>query len=73
MLYDNSGEKPLLIDAGGKKMKTAKEIVLKKDVAKVSAALRRAAKQARKKAVQTHTPLVIYEDGRVKRKMVVEG
>ena len=54
-------------------MKTAKEIVMKKDVAKVSAALRRAAKQARKKAVQTRTPLVIYEDGRIKRKMVIEG
>jgi Ribonuclease G/E len=54
-------------------MKTAKETVLKKDVAKVSAALRRAAKQARKKAVQTRTPLVIYEDGRIKRKMVIEG
>ena len=54
-------------------MKTAKEAVSKKDIAKVSAALRRAAKQARKKAMQTHTPLVIYEDGRVKRKRVVEG
>jgi hypothetical protein len=51
-------------------MKTAKKTVLKKDLAKVSAALRRAAKQARKIAQQTRTPLVIYEDGRVKRKMV---
>jgi len=54
-------------------MKVTKETLYKKDVAKVSAALRRAAKQARKKAVQTRTPLVIYEDGRIKHKMVVEG
>ena len=51
-------------------MKTVKKTVLEKDLAKVSAALQRAAKQARKIAQQTRTPLVIYEDGRVKRKMV---
>mgnify|MGYP000913371393 CR=1 FL=1 len=54
-------------------MKTAQETALKKELANVSAALRRAAKQARKKALQTRTPLVIYEDGRVKRKMLAKG
>jgi len=51
-------------------MKTFKGAGSEKDVANVSAALRRAAKQARKKAVQTRTPLVIYENGRIKRKML---
>ncbi len=53
-------------------MKTVKGTVWEKDVANVSAALRRAARQARKRAQQTHTPLVIYEDGRIKRKMVMQ-
>jgi len=44
--------------------------VLDEDLAKVGAALRRAAKQARKIAERTHTPLVTYEQGRVIRKMV---
>jgi hypothetical protein len=51
-------------------MKTVKGTGLEQDVANVSAALRRAARQARKTAQQTRTPLVIYEDGRVKRKIV---
>jgi len=40
------------------------------DLAQVEKALRRAAKQARKIAQQTGTPLVIYEDGRVVKKMI---
>ena len=49
-------------------MKSAKKVVLDKDMAKVGIALRRAAKQARKTALQTNTPLVIYENGRVIKK-----
>ena len=51
-------------------MKATKKIVLDEDLSKVGTALRRAAKQARKIAETTHTPLVIYEQGRVIRKMV---
>jgi hypothetical protein len=51
-------------------MKAVKKTIRDEDLAKVGAALRRAAKQARKIAERTHTPLVIYEQGRVKRKMV---
>ncbi|MBS3919853.1 MAG: hypothetical protein KG012_13300 [Deltaproteobacteria bacterium] len=51
-------------------MKATKKIVLDEDLTKVSAALRRAARQARKTAERTQTPLVIYEQGRVIRKMV---
>jgi len=40
------------------------------DLAQVEKALRRAAKRARKIAQQTGTPLVIYEDGRVVKKMI---
>jgi hypothetical protein len=38
------------------------------DLAKVGTALRRAAKQARKIALRTDTPLVIYENGRIIKK-----
>ena len=51
-------------------MKRAKKVVLDEDLAKVGVALRRAARQARKLALQTNTPLVIYEDGRVIKKKV---
>ena len=49
-------------------MKRARNVVLDQDLAKVGTALRRAAKQARKIALQTGTPLVIYENGRVIKK-----
>jgi len=49
-------------------MKGVKKAVLDEDLAKVGTALRRAAKQARKTAIQTNTPLVIYENGRVVKK-----
>ncbi|MCK5526785.1 MAG: hypothetical protein KAJ05_06525 [Candidatus Latescibacteria bacterium] len=42
------------------------------DLAQVGKALLRAAKQARKIAQQTGTPLVIYEDGKVVKKMIVQ-
>ena len=54
-------------------MKGNKKLVLDEDLAKVGAALRRAAKQARKIAEQTHTPLIIYDRGRVVRKRVGKG
>jgi hypothetical protein len=47
-----------------------KKVVHDKDLARVGAALRRAAKQAKKTAERTHTPLVVYEEGRIIRKMV---
>jgi predicted Rossmann-fold nucleotide-binding protein len=49
-------------------MRGTQKAVLDEDLAKVGTALRRAAKQARKIAIQTNTPLVIYENGRVIKK-----
>ncbi len=55
-------------------MKRSKKVVIRdKDLAKVGTALRRAAKQARKIALQTNTPLVIYENGRVIKKKLSRG
>jgi hypothetical protein len=48
-------------------MKAAMKRVLDEDLSKVGPALRRAARQARKIAERTHTPLVIYEHGHVIR------
>jgi hypothetical protein len=48
----------------------AKKIIRDEDMAKVGAALRRAAMQARRIAERTRTPLIVYEQGRVKRKMI---
>ncbi len=53
-------------------MKSAKKIVRDEDLAKVGPALRRAAKQARKIAASTHTPLFIYKKGRVIRMKIEE-
>jgi Ribonuclease G/E len=52
-------------------MKGNKKTVVDEDLAKVGTALRRAAKQARKTALQTNTPLIIYENGRVIKKIIV--
>jgi hypothetical protein len=41
------------------------------DLAKVEPALRRAAKQARRTAAATYTPLVIYENDRTIKRSVV--
>jgi hypothetical protein len=41
-------------------------------LAKVGVALRRAARRAREIAVQTNTPLVVYENGRVVKKKVAK-
>jgi len=49
-------------------IKRTKMVILDKDMAIVGIALRRAAKQARKIAIQTNTPLVVWENGRVVKK-----
>jgi hypothetical protein len=49
-------------------MKRTKKVLLDKDMARVGVALRRAAKQAKKIAIQTNTPLVVWENGRVVKK-----
>jgi len=55
-------------------MKERKErVVLDKDLAKVGIALRQAAKQARKIAIHTNTPLVVWENGRVVKKKLAGG
>ena len=41
------------------------------DLAGADAALKRAAKRAREIAELTHTPLVTYEDGKVRKRMIV--
>jgi len=50
-----------------------KKTVLDPDRAKVGTALRRAAKQARKTAALTDTPLVVYQQGQVIRKKMGKG
>lgn len=49
-------------------MSTASRQIRDTDLAKVEAALRRAAKKARVIAEKTHTPLVVYEAGQVVKK-----
>jgi DNA-directed RNA polymerase subunit K/omega len=49
-------------------MKRTKKVILDKDMARVGIALRRAAKRAREIALQTNTPLVVWENGRVVKK-----
>ncbi len=51
-------------------MNTVKKQIRDKDLASAEAALRRAAKRARTIAKQTHTPLVVYENGQVVKKFV---
>jgi len=46
-------------------MTNAKKIIQDLDLARVEAALQRAAQKARKTAKDTCTPLVIYKDGRI--------
>ena len=43
-----------------------------KDLANAEAALRRAAKKAKIIAEQTHTPLILFENGNVVKKIVVK-
>ena len=49
-------------------MSKAKIQIRDQDLANAEVALRRAAVRARKIAQQTHTPLVVYEGGRVVKK-----
>jgi len=53
-------------------VKRTKKAILDEDMAKVGKALRRAAKQARKIAIHTNTPLVIWENGRVVKKKLLK-
>ena len=46
-------------------MTTTKKTIQDPDLAKVEAALQRAAQKARKRARDTRTPLVIYKNGRI--------
>jgi phosphatidylserine decarboxylase len=46
-------------------MTTTKKTIQDPDLAKVEAALQRAAQKARKTARDTSTPLVIYKNGRI--------
>jgi hypothetical protein len=48
-------------------MNTEKKIIQDPDLARVEAALQRAAKKARKTAKDTRTPLIIYKDGKIRR------
>lgn len=50
-------------------MNTAKKQIRDKDLASAELALQRAAKRAIMIAEQTHTPLVVYENGRLVKKM----
>jgi hypothetical protein len=51
-------------------MNTVKKQIQDKDLANAEVALRRAAKRARTIAEQTHTPLIVYENGHVVRKII---
>ncbi len=46
-------------------MATTKKTIQDPDLARVEAALKRAAQKARKTAKDTGTPLVIYKDGQI--------
>jgi len=53
-------------------MKKEKIVVHDELLAKVGAALRRAAKRAREIAARTNTPIVVYENGKVVKKKVTK-
>ena len=52
-------------------MKRERKIIHDEDLAKVGVALRRAAKRAREKADRSNTPIIIFENGRVIKKKIV--
>ena len=54
-------------------MNTVKKQIRDKDLAYAEVALRRAAKRAKTIAEHTHTPLVVYEEGHVVKKLPVKG
>ena len=51
-------------------MNKVKKKIQDSDLASVEVALRRAARRARTIAEKTHTPLVIYENGRVIKEII---
>ena len=53
-------------------MTTKKKTIQDPDLARVEAALQRAAQKARKTAKDTRTPLVIYKNGRIIKQPVEE-
>ncbi len=53
-------------------MTTTKKTIQDPDLARVEAALQRAAQKARKTAKDTRTPLVIYKNGRIIKQPVEE-
>ena len=53
-------------------MTTTKKTIQDPDLARVEAALQRAAQKARKTAKDTRTPLVIYKNGRIIMQAVEE-
>ena len=53
-------------------MKKEKLVVHDELLARVGVALRRAAKRAREIAVQTNTPIVVFENGKVVKKKVTK-
>lgn len=54
-------------------MNTVKKQIRDEDLANAEVALRRAAKRAETIAEQTHTPLVVYEEGHVVKKLPGKG
>lgn len=54
-------------------MSALKRQIRDKDLANAEVALRRAAKRAKTIAQQTRTPLVVYEEGQVVKKLIVKG
>ncbi len=53
-------------------MTTTEKIIQDPDFAKVEAALKRAGARAREIARQTHTPLIIYKDGKIRYRIYNE-
>ena len=51
-------------------MSKVKKLIQDNDLASAEVALRRAARKARTIAEKTHTPLVIYEDGKVIKQII---
>ncbi|MBI5632569.1 MAG: hypothetical protein HZA15_03730 [Nitrospirae bacterium] len=54
-------------------MNTVKKQIRAKDLAGAEVALRRAAKRAKTIAQQTDTPLIVYEEGHVVKKLLDKG
>ena len=79
-LYDNSGDRPVLLDSGRKSMPPCHQVNeplspyggqspthVPEDPSGSLAAIRRAAQRARQVALQTGTDLIVYRNGQVVR------